>query len=290
MNSLIKNIILGLIVVFAFVDLAIGQLYYGVKLGLSPSTYTISEDFSYKIQPAPLNFLAGISLEYPVYYGLSLQLDVQYTQRKANFKSTFERRSLSGGTYFSDFLTEADINSNDNGQSESGERFSFPDLYDNYKLSAGYIENHLMIKYEFMGGDKGYYIQAGPFFSIGLHAGMQKNFTDKSGKVDNANGTMIRSDGRRTSNYNTLLSSYDTENLLKLQTNPFNERESLFDMRNSDFGLAFGGGMYKEMSSGRLYFDGRFLFGTSNLFRDDDFNHLKSMAFQFSIMYMFTLE
>jgi hypothetical protein len=266
------------------------QLYYGVKLGVSPSTYTITEDFTYNIQPIPFNFLAGISVEYPIYYGFSVQLDAQYTQRRGNFKSTFERRAMAGGTFFSDFLTDNDVNSNDNGQSEEGERFFIPDLYDNYRLTAGYLENHLMLKYEFMGGDRGYYIQAGPFFSIGLHANMQRKLSDKNGSFENTNVTMIRADGRRTSNFNALLSSYDTNNLLRLETNPFNERESVFDMSSTDFGLAFGGGMYKELSSGRLYFDARFLLGSQNLLKDEDFNKLRSMALQLSVMYMFTFD
>lgn len=272
------------------VNVIYGQLFYGIKLGLSPSTYSISEDINYQPSPTLLNLLGGVSLEYPIIYGLSVQADVQYTRRAGNFNSDLTRRAIAGGTFYSDYLTDVDIMTNNNGTGELNERFSLPNLYDNYTLRVGYIENHIMVKYEFMGGDKGYYVQAGPYFGIGLNANMTKNFTDdQKSKVSNS-GTLIRADGRKTNNYNAVLSSYDKSDLLKLETDPFEEGSSIFDMNKVDVGLGFGGGMYKELGSGRMYFDGRFLLGTSNLFKDEDFNQLKSLAFQLSIMYMFTLE
>jgi len=267
-----------------------GQLYYGIKLGLSPSTYTVAEDINYKTSPAIFNLLGGVSLEYPIIYGLSVQADVQYTRRSGYFKSDLSRQAIAGGTFYSDYLTDIDITSNNNGVGESNERFSLPNLYDNYTLRVGYIENHIMLKYEFMGGDKGYFIQAGPYFGIGLSASMAKTFTDDKKSKENSSGTLIRADGRKTNNYNAVLSSYDKSDLLKLETNPFEERSAIFDMSKVDVGIAVGGGMYKELGSGRMYFDGRFLLGTSNLFKDEEFNKLKSLAFQLSVMYMFTLE
>ncbi|MBK9150939.1 MAG: outer membrane beta-barrel protein [Saprospiraceae bacterium] len=267
-----------------------GQLYYGVKLGLSPSTYSITESINYKTSPSYLNLIGGVSVEYPIIYGLSVQADVQYARRKAHFNSNFDRSAIAGGTFYSDFLTDLDETSNNNGQSEQNERFTLPDLYDNYTLSVGYLENHIMVKYEFMGGDKGFYIQAGPYFGIGLSANMSKKFSDKSGSQESTTGVLVRSDGKKTNNYNSLLSSYDKNGSLKLDTNPFEERSALFDMTKLDVGLALGGGMYKELGSGRMYFDGRFLLGTSNLFKNDDFNKLRSLAFQLSVMYRFTME
>ena len=119
---------------------------------------------------------------------------------------------------------------------------------------------------------------------------MSKKFSDKSGSQESTTGVLVRSDGKKTNNYNSLLSSYDKNGSLKLDTNPFEERSALFDMTKLDVGLALGGGMYKELGSGRMYFDGRFLLGTSNLFKNDDFNKLRSLAFQLSVMYMFTME
>ncbi|MBK9254535.1 MAG: outer membrane beta-barrel protein [Saprospiraceae bacterium] len=291
LTSYIKNKSLLLVVALSSMSsILYGQLYYGIKLGLSPSTYTVAEDINYKTSPTIFNLLGGVSLEYPIIYGLSVQADVQYTRRSGHFNSDLSRQAIAGGTFYSDYLTDIDITSNNNGVGESNERFSLPNLYDNYTLRVGYIENHIMLKYEFMGGDKGYFIQAGPYFGIGISAGMSKTFTDDKKSKENGSGTLIRADGRKTNNYNAVLSSYDKSDLLKLETNPFEERSAIFDMSKVDVGIAVGGGMYKELGSGRMYFDGRFLLGASNLFKDEEFNKLKSLAFQLSVMYMFTLE
>jgi len=269
------------------------QIYLGGKLGLAPSLLSYQSLPNHKSKPAFINPLAGVMVEIPIVYGLSVQPEVQFVTRGSNLKAirTGDKAKaiIDEGNYFSDYSLDnlAEEEHRDNGFADEKERFKLPNLYENIKVRLNYIETHLMIKYEFIGGGNGVYVEAGPYYSLGISSKGTSTVVNGAGKKT-ADNQLIANDASITENYTDLLKSYP--NSLQLDSKPFKGDKKDFHYKKSDLGVAVGAGIYKELDAGRLYFDGRILWGLKNInAKANTSSTIKSRSFQLSITYLYPL-
>gem|GEM_PF-2142467 len=288
-----KNI-LSIIILMATISApAFSQIYVGAKLGLAPSLLSFQSQPNHKSNPTFINPLAGVMVEIPIVYGLSIQPELQFVSRGTNLKAlrtgNKAKTIIDEGNYFSDYSQDnlAESDDRDNGLADDKEMYDLPNLYENIKIKLNYIEAQLMFKYEFIGGSNGLYLEAGPFYSMGISSKAKSTVVDQNGKK-NSDNQLISNDASITENYTDLLKSYP--NNLQLDFKPFNGDRKDFNFRKSDMGVAVGAGIYKEMDMGRLYFDARILWGLKNINgKENSSATIKSRSAQISVTYLFPL-
>lgn len=287
-----KNIIILLFIV-AFAAPSTAQVYIGAKLGLAPSLMSYQSLASHKSQPSWLNPIAGVMAEIPIVFGFSIQPEVQFVTRGSNLKAyrTGDKAKavIKEGDYFSDYSLDnlAKAEDRDNGFAEQTEQFKLPNLYENISVKLNYIEAHLMFKYEFMGGGNGVYVELGPYYSLGISSKGKSTLVNPEGqKTSSTQLTAI--DASLTENYTDLIKSYTKDYYLDFK--PMKGDKKDFTYKKSDMGLAVGAGLYKDLDFGRLYFDGRLLWGLSNINgKPNTSSTTKSRSLQLSITYLIPL-
>lgn len=271
------------------------QIYVGAKVGVAPSILRMENLPNHTTSPTFLNPLAGVMVEIPIIFGFSIQPEIQYVARGTNLKAIREGSKanvvLGEGNYFSDYSLETNYNQHhrDNGFADEYETFKLPDLYENINIKLNYIETHLLFKYEFIGGGSGWFVQAGPFYSLGISSKGTGTLIDGGGSKKSSDFNLISNDASITEDYTDLVNSYP--NNMQLSFSPFKGDRASYNFNKADFGLVVGGGMYKELDNGsRLYFDGRILWGTKDFNgRQGTSATIKSRSFQLAVTYLFAL-
>lgn len=287
-----KNILfLCLLMTITFSSKA--QIYLGGKLGLAPSIMSYQSLPNHKSSPSWINPLAGVMVEIPIVYGLSVQPEVQFVSRGSNLKAirsgNKSKALIKEGDYFSDYSLDnlAREEDRDNGFAEQTEQFKLPNLYENIKIKLNYIEAHLMFKYEFIGGSNGLYLEAGPYYSMGISSKATSTLVDSKNKKS-SDAQLVGNDASLTENYTDLVKSYTSD--YYLNSKPFKGDKKDFHYKKSDLGVAVGAGIYKELDAGRLYFDGRILWGLKNInAKANTSSTIKSRSLQLSITYLYPL-
>ncbi|MCO6460549.1 MAG: outer membrane beta-barrel protein [Saprospiraceae bacterium] len=287
-----KNIFL-IILIAACSFQSKAQVYLGAKLGLAPSLLSYQSLSNHKSQPSWLNPVAGIMAEIPIVWGFSIQPEVQFVTRGSNLKAyrTGDKAKalIKEGDYFSDYSLDnlAKEEDRDNGFADQTEQFKLPNLYENISVKLNYIEAHLMFKYEFMGGGNGLYIEVGPYYSMGISSKGKSTLVNADGKKT-SDTQLVNNDASLTENYTDLIKSYTSDYALNFK--PFKGDKQNFTYKKSDMGLAFGAGLYKDLDMGRLYFDGRILWGLKNINgKPNTSSTIKSRSLQISVTYLFPL-
>lgn len=270
------------------------QIYVGGKLGLSPSVFSYQSLPNHKSSPVIFNPLAGVMVEIPIVYGFSIQPEVQYVVKGTNLVAERSGKNaksvIKTGNYFSDFSEDNLANDHDkyNGFADPTEQFKLPDLYENIKVNIGYIETHLMFKYEFIGGGSGLYIEAGPYYGLGISSKSSSTLINPSGKKSSEEPLVAR-DASITENYTDLVKSYT--DIYQLSSKPFTGEKKDVHVKKSDLGVGVGAGLYKEFGSSRMYFDLRALLGLANINgKANTSSTIKSRAIQLSITYLLPIE
>jgi len=302
-----KNLILIITFFICFQQIGKSQIYVGAKVGISPSFINFENDANHISQLKIGQLLGGIMVEIPVYYGFSIQPEFQFVQKgtrlKAITKGSNAKAIIPAGLYYSDYLlgqTDTDSGTNDNGVADETkdktEIYSLPNLYENIKISTNYLEGMLLFKYEFMGGNVGFYTEVGTYYDYGLSAkGTGKLVDDQSNTKSNT--PLIQLDGNSTKNYTDLIKSHPLD-LFKLDFDPFSTESSdrqskyrkSYALKNSDFGAVIGGGIYMELGESRMYVDLRYLHGLININQLDLANSkVFNRDFQLSLTYLFPL-
>ncbi len=286
-----KIIIFSLLLLTSFTIKA--QVYLGAKVGLAPSLLSHQSLPNHKSTPMWLNPLAGVIVEIPVVFGFSIQPEVQFVQRGANLKAyrTGDKAKpvIKEGDYFSDYSIDnlANPEDRDNGFADPTEQFKLPNLYENIKIKMNYLEGHLMFKYEFIGGGNGLYVEAGPYYSYAIGSKGTSTLVDEKGKKSSPT-PLIEADASTTENYSDLVESYTKEYYLKFK--PIKGDKKDFSYKKSDLGVAVGAGLYKELDTGRLYVDGRILWGLQNInSKTTASSAVRSRSLQVSITYLYPL-
>ncbi len=287
-----KNILLLLLLIACSFDIN-AQVYVGAKVGLAPSLLSYQSLSNHKSQISWLNPLAGVMAEFPVIYGFSIQPEVQFVVRGSNLKAirTGDKAKavIKEGDYFSDYSLDnlAKEEDRDNGFADQTEQFKLPNLYENISIKLNYIEAHLMFKYEFMGGGNGLYVEVGPYYSIGIGSKGESTLVNPSGKKT-SDSQLVNNDASLTENYTDLIKSYTSDYFLNFK--PFKGDKKDFTFKKSDLGIAVGAGMYKDLDTGRLYFDGRILWGLKNMNgKANTSSTIKSRSLQISLTYLYPL-
>lgn len=291
MKKYIFFILLGISIIHINLN---AQLYVGAKVGVAPSILKMENLPNHTTSPIFLNPLAGVIVEIPIIFGFSIQPEFQYVSRGTKLKAILDGSKanvvLGEGNYFSDYSLDTDYNQNnrDNGFADQYETFKLPDLYENDLIKLNYVETHLLFKYEFIGGGSGWFIQAGPYYSVGISSKGTGTLIDKDGSKTSSDFNLISNDASITEDYTDLVNSYP--NNMQLSFSPFKGDRTSYNFKKGDFGLAVGGGMYKELNNGRLYFDGRILWGTKDFNRREGTSAtIKSRSFQLAVTYLFAL-
>ncbi len=289
-----KSILTIMIMTMSCIASLNAQIYVGAKAGLAPSLFSYQSLPNHTSSPSFLNPLGGVMVEIPIIYGFSIQPEIQYVSRGTSLSAIRSGNKakviIKKGDYFSDYSEDNEAKEEDrnNGFADPTERFKLPDLYENIKINLGYIESHLMLKYEFIGGGTGLYIEAGPFYSLGISSSATSTLVDSGGKKT-SDTQLIAIDGSTTENYTDLIKSYTNSYILNSKPFTGDKKDVIF--KKSDLGLAFGAGMYKDFDSGRFYFDGRILLGLANINgKTNTSSTIKSRSLQLSVFYLFPIE
>ena len=288
-----KNKISIAVILFLSMMQLNGQIYVGAKLGVAPSLISYESLPNHTSRIDIINPLAGLMVEIPIIYGFSIQPEIQYVRRGANLKAINSGEKakvvIKEGNYFSDYSldNEAREEDNYNGFAERTEQFKLPDLYENMKIKLSYLEAHLMLKYEFIGGGSGLYVEAGPYYAIGIGSKGTSTLVNGEGKVS-SNKELTNIDGSLTENYTDLVASYT--DIYRLNFQPFKGYKPDHIYKKSDLGIAVGAGLYRELGAGRMYFDARILMGLQNINnRANTSSTIKGRSLQLSATYLFPL-
>lgn len=263
-----KYIVISFLIVFITKSSGIAQVYIGGKLGTGPSFYGFpgktgeSAEFE-KNAPKILNFIGGLVVEYPLFAGFSAQAEIQYMTKGARRKDNrSEDPAYFQGYYFSD-ISPSTEDANRNGIAEEGETFYLPNLYRDIELNLKYLDIPILFKYEFFGGNQGFYVEAGVHYSLGLSGTVAAEMKD-IGNDKESESALYDWTGVEVYNYSDLLQTYPVSDYLMLSYDAFKANEELH-LKKNEFGLILGGGSYFEMGMARLYVDLRYVHGLSNL-------------------------
>lgn len=288
-----KNIFLLVIMLTLSTYQLYSQIYVGAKVGLAPSLLSYESLPNHKSGLTFFNPMIGVIAEVPIVYGFSIQPEVQFVKRSTNLKAITSgdkaKSVIKQGDYFSDFSLDNLAREEDhyNGSAEPTEQFQLPDLYENMSINLNYLEGHLMFKYEFIGGGSGLYVEAGPYYAIGIGSKGTSTLVNRDNKKS-ADKQLTNIDGSLTENYTDLINSYT--DVYKLNFEPFKGDKAEHVYKKSDLGLAFGAGLYKELGSSRMYFDLRVLMGLQNMNnKPNTSSTIKSRSVQISATYLFPL-
>ena len=283
---LLKSLII-ICLIMCWQATSIGQIFLGAKAGIAPSFISFPKDSKFeKSNPGLTNMLFGVILEYPVIYGFSIQPELQYVSVSATRKSNrgkIDNQVWDEGDYYSEFSDE-----NRNGVAEKGETFYIPDLYRDLSVKLHYLELPILFKYEFLGGETGYYIEAGPGFSYAIKGSASSRLVDKGGEKDSEK-VMFNASGKEEHNFTDLMTTYNDGVIggKALNYNPFKENKNTdIELRKFNMSLNVGGGMYYEMGTGRFYFDLRYAMGIKNLKKNAVHSKIKTHSIQLSVTYL----
>jgi hypothetical protein len=280
--------------------LAEAQIYVAPKMGISLNRFStkgnfVQELFSPKSQ---IGYLFGVAVDIPLISGLSVQPEASF--HRASYKLQAEVPT----NFLIDHMT---IN---NTIEWSAIAFYWDEVY-----NVNQIDIPILIKYEFIGGGFGYFIEAGPTFSFGVGGKTKGSLRDLDGNEESNTVLTDQYGGIATSDYTLWVESHRHTDLLPSERATlqeaglvvitsgslgneitFGDGNALFNTLN--LSLTVGSGIYFETGYGRFYVGVRYLRGLSSYWKEEYLNSIRigGTAFdtrtnnlQLSVSYAFPL-
>jgi hypothetical protein len=268
--------------------LAEAQIYVGPKIGGSLNLFStkgeiVDDIYDSKIR---IGYTAGITADIPLISGLSIQTEILYTKSQYRFNETNFPNFLISVTSTEAYGTAYDVDLLTGQVTQFSESPSVALSWDRiYNIQS--IDIPLLIKYEFLGGSLGYFVEVGPVFSIGIGGNIDGLIKDSGGSQTADSFLRNLSTGIEESrNYEIWLESHDRSNLNPqqiqlLQSQGFTIIPSDIDLEELSFdggliapfrqlnmGFGIGGGTYFETGYGRFYLSIRYVRGMRNFWNE----------------------